>query len=272
MMEKQMNEKPLFELQDLTVEIENRRVLQGINLKIFPGEVHVLMGRNGAGKSTLALTLMGHPKYRVQSGKILLQGEDLVPLPPEERAKRRLFLGFQYPVAIPGVTVANFLRSSLRAVRGAEVPVKQVRSLIKRELEILQIPESFMTRFLNEGFSGGEKKRLEILQMSLLEPKLAVLDEADSGLDVDALKLVALGIEQQRIANRGLLLITHYQRLLNYIQPSQVHVLVDGKIVKSGGPGLALELEEKGYDWLHAVNPVSQPPHSTAREVGVQNG
>jgi len=240
---------PLFEVRDLKVRVGETLILKGINLKVMPGEVHALMGRNGSGKTTLSHTLMGHPAYEIESGEILLNGELLNDLEPDERAKRRLFLGFQYPTAIPGVTVANFLRASLKAVRGDEVPVKEMRKLIKSEIESLQIPEEFMSRFLNDGFSGGEKKRLETLQMRLLQPKMAILDETDSGLDVDALRLVSQQIESLRAPDRGILLITHYQRMLNYIKPDKVHILMNGEIVQSGGPELALKVEEIGYDW-----------------------
>ena len=240
---------PLFEVRDLKVRVGETLILKGINLKVMPGEVHALMGRNGSGKTTLSHTLMGHPSYEIESGEILLNGELLNELEPDERAKRRLFLGFQYPTAIPGVTVANFLRASLKAVRGDEVPVKEMRKLIKSEIEALQIPEEFMSRFLNDGFSGGEKKRLETLQMRLLQPKMAILDETDSGLDVDALRLVSQQIESLRAPDRGILLITHYQRMLNYIKPDKVHILMNGEIVQSGGPELALKVEEIGYDW-----------------------
>ncbi len=240
---------PLFEVKNLKVRVGETLILKGINLKVMPGEVHALMGRNGSGKTTLSHTLMGHPSYQVEDGEIRLNGELLNDLEPDERAKRRLFLGFQYPTAIPGVTVANFLRASLKAVRGDEVPVKEMRKLIKSEIEALQIPEEFMNRFLNDGFSGGEKKRLETLQMRLLQPKMAILDETDSGLDVDALRLVSHQIESLRAPDRGILLITHYQRMLNYIKPDRVHILMNGEIVQSGGPELALKVEEIGYDW-----------------------
>lgn len=240
---------PLFEVIDLRVSVSGTPILKGINLKVMPGEVHALMGRNGSGKTTLSHTLMGHPSYEVESGEIRLSGELLNELEPDERAKRRLFLGFQYPTAIPGVTVANFLRASLKAVRGDEIPVKEMRKLIKAEIETLKIPEDFMNRSLNDGFSGGEKKRLETLQMRLLKPKMAILDETDSGLDVDALRLVSQQIESLRSPERGILLITHYQRMLNYIKPDKVHILMNGEIVQSGGPELALKVEEDGYDW-----------------------
>jgi len=238
---------PIFEIKDLCVEIEERTVVKGLSMKILPGEVHALMGRNGSGKTSLANAIMGHPKFKVTSGKIYLEGKDITSLAPDQRAKRRLFLAFQNPVSIPGVTVANFLRSSLRAVRGDEIPSKEFRKLIKQELKALQIPETFMTRSINEGFSGGEKKKLEMLQLRLLQPKLAVLDETDSGLDIDALRTIAEKIEDFRAPNRGILLITHYQRILNYVKPDYVHVLIDGKIVRSGDASLAQELEKEGY-------------------------
>ena len=242
--------KSTLEIKDLVVQVENKTVLNGITLTIEAGKVHAIMGRNGSGKTTLSHTLMGHPKYKVISGSITLDGEDITGMTPDERAKKRLFLAFQYPIAVPGVSVANFLRTSVRSVRGDEVPAKEFRSLVKKELAALKIPESFMTRSLNDGFSGGEKKRLETLQMKLLQPKFAVLDETDSGLDIDALKTVSETIEAMRAPDRGILLITHYQRMLNYIKPDQVHVLLGGRIVKSGGADLALELEERGYDWI----------------------
>ena len=240
----------LFEIQDLQVAVEGKKVLTGVNLKVNRGEVHAIMGRNGTGKTTLAYTLMGHPKYEVLAGKILLDGEDITHLKPEERARRRLFLAFQYPVAIPGVSVASFLRASMKAVRGSELQPSQFRALIKEELKSLSIPESFMTRSLNEGFSGGEKKRLETLQLRLLQPKMAVLDETDSGLDIDALRIVSENLQNYRSADRGLLVITHYQRMLNYIKPDVVHVFGDGRILQTGGADLALKLEEQGYDWV----------------------
>lgn len=245
--------KPTLDIQNLHVTVDGKEVVKGISLKIQAGEVHAIMGRNGSGKTTLSHALMGHPKYTITSGKILLNGEDITVLPPEERAKKRMFLAFQYPVAIPGVTVANFLRTSVRSVRGDEVPAKEFRALVKKELAALKIPESFMTRALNDGFSGGEKKRLETLQMKLLQPSFAVLDETDSGLDIDALRTVSETIDAMRSPERGILLITHYQRMLNYIKPDHVHVLLGGKIVKTGGSELALELEERGYDWIQEV-------------------
>jgi Fe-S cluster assembly ATP-binding protein len=245
--------KTLFEIQDLHVAVEGKKVLNGVNLKVNRGEVHAIMGRNGTGKTTLAYTLMGHPKYEVLSGKIILDGEELTTLKPEERAKKRLFLAFQYPVAIPGVSVASFLRASLKSVRGGEVQPAQFRTLIREELKALGLPDSFMTRSLNEGFSGGEKKRLETLQLRLLKPKMAVLDETDSGLDIDALRIVSENLQEYRNPERGMLVITHYQRMLNYIKPDVVHVFGSGKILESGGPELALKLEEQGYEWVEGA-------------------
>jgi Fe-S cluster assembly ATP-binding protein len=243
----------LFEIRDLHVEVDGKKVLNGVNLTVHRGEVHAIMGRNGTGKTTLAYTLMGHPRYRILSGSILLDGEDLTAMSPEERARKRLFLAFQYPVAIPGVTIASFLRAILKSVRGEEIPASKFRSLIKEELKHLSIPEAFMTRSLNEGFSGGEKKRLETLQLRLLQPKMAVLDETDSGLDIDALRVVSENLQDFRSPDRGMLVITHYQRMLNYIKPDFVHVFGSGRVLESGGPELALKLEERGYDWVEGA-------------------
>lgn len=240
-------ESPLLVVDDLRVAVEGKEILKGLSLTVKAGEVHALMGPNGSGKSTLSFCLMGHPKYQITQGRILYKGEDLFGLSPDERAKRGIFLAFQYPTAIPGVTIANFLRAALRGVRGQETPVKDFRQLVKTRLKALGIPDAFVNRYVNDGFSGGEKKRLEILQMAVLNPALAVLDETDSGLDIDALKTVAEGINAQRNPQRGILLITHYQRLLNYIKPDLVHVMIDGRIVRSGGSELALELESTGY-------------------------
>lgn len=245
----QLNQ-PLFEIKDLHVTVEGKEVLKGVNLKINAGEVHAIMGRNGTGKTTLSYTLMGHPKYQVTRGQILMKGEDITALPSDERARKRLFLAFQYPVAIPGVSVASFLRASLKSVRGGEVQPAQFRALIKEELKHLSIPESFMTRSLNEGFSGGEKKRLETLQLRLLKPTMCVLDETDSGLDIDALRFVSENIQNFKAADRSWLIITHYQRMLNYVKPDVVHVFGSGKILQSGGADLALKLEAQGYDWV----------------------
>ena len=230
-----MTKSSLLSVHDLHVSVEGKEILKGLNLTVNTGEVHALMGPNGSGKSTLSFCLMGHPKYQITSGQILYQGKDIAELAPNERAAAGIFLAFQYPTAIPGVTIANFLRAALRGVRGGDVPVKEFRQAVKTQLKALGIPESFMSRYVNDGFSGGEKKRLEILQMAVLSPSLAVLDETDSGLDIDALKTVAEGINALRSPERGILLITHYQRLLNYITPDHVHVLVSGRVVRSGG-------------------------------------
>lgn len=240
----------LFEIKNLSVSVEGKEVLRDFELNIPKGEVHALMGRNGSGKTTLAHTLMGHPKYEVTSGQIFFDGQEITSLRPDERARLRIFLGFQYPVAIPGVSVANFIRSSARAVRGHELSAKQLRQLIQAEMKRLEVPDHFMNRSMNDGFSGGEKKRLETLQLRVLDPRLAILDETDSGLDIDALRVISERIEDFRSPNKSLLLITHYQRLLDYIRPDRVHVMLKGRIVKSGGPELAKELEQKGYEWL----------------------
>jgi len=238
----------LLVVDDLYVSVEGKEILKGLTLTVKAGEVHALMGPNGSGKSTLSYCLMGHPKYAITSGRIRYQDKDIKDLAPNERAAAGIFLAFQYPTAIPGVTIANFLRAALRGVRGQDVPVREFRQTVKAQLKALGVPDAFMNRYVNDGFSGGEKKRLEILQMAVLQPKLAVLDETDSGLDIDALKTVAEGINSQRSPERGILLITHYQRMLNYIKPDVVHVLVDGKVVRTGGAALAQELEAKGYE------------------------
>jgi Fe-S cluster assembly ATP-binding protein len=240
----------LLKIEDLKVGIEGKEILKGVNLTIKRGEIHALMGPNGSGKSTLAYILMGHPKYQVTGGKVWYKGEDLLALSPDERAKKGLFLAFQYPVPIPGVTVTNFLRSALKSVRGQDIPAREFLKMLKENMKLLEIEEIFSSRYINDGFSGGEKKRHEILQMAVLKPEMAVMDETDSGLDIDALKVVAKGVNRLMNENMGVLLITHYQRILNYIQPHFVHVLIDGQIALSGGKELALELESKGYDWL----------------------
>jgi Fe-S cluster assembly ATP-binding protein len=242
--------RPLFEIRNLDVSVEGRKIIKNLNLKIYPGEVHALMGKNGSGKTTLSYALMGHPAYSIDAGQVFLDGEDITGLAPDERAKKRLFLGFQYPVPIPGVSVGHFLRASLQNVRGHEIEAKEIRKTIKGRAADLNVPDAFLGRSLNEGFSGGEKKRLETLQLKLLEPKMAIMDETDSGLDIDALKLVAESMNSMRNADRSILIITHYQRLLNHIPPDFVHVFIDGKIVRSGGPELALELESRGYEGI----------------------
>ena len=248
----------LLVVDNLHVAVDSKEILKGLSLEVRAGEVHAIMGPNGSGKSTLSFCLMGHPKYQMTQGRILYKGQDIAALPPNARAAAGIFLAFQYPTAIPGVTIANFLRAALRGVRGADVPVKEFRETVKTQLKALGIPDAFVNRYVNDGFSGGEKKRLEILQMAVLSPSLAVLDETDSGLDIDAMKTVASGINAQRSGMRGILLITHYQRLLNYVKPDAVHVMVDGRIARSGGPELALELESKGYrGFKPAIAPAS---------------
>lgn len=245
-----MEETILLRIEDLHANVEGKPILKGVNLTIRDGEVHAIMGPNGSGKSTLSNVLMGHPKYAVTQGKIIFKGEDISGLSVDERARKGLFLAFQYPLAIPGVPVSKFLRMSLQAVRGKEVPIIEFRNSFKKNLELLGINDSFTGRYINEGFSGGEKKRHEILQLALLEPSLAILDETDSGLDIDALKVVSEGIQRFRTEKRSILLITHYQRILNYVQPDFIHVLAGGRVIKSGGKELATELESKGYDWV----------------------
>ena len=239
-------------IENLHVSIDGKEILKGLNLEIHAGEIHAMMGPNGTGKSTLAYTLMGHPAYQVTEGKITFKGKNLLDLATDERARMELFLAFQYPVAIPGVTVANFLRTALNARRPAENPISvfEFRTLLMEKMRLLKMDPQFAGRYLNDGFSGGEKKRAEILQMATLEPEMAILDETDSGLDIDALRIVAEGVNALTGPKLGVLVITHYQRLLEYIQPHYVHILFDGRIVESGNADLALHLEEHGYDWV----------------------
>jgi Fe-S cluster assembly ATP-binding protein len=239
-----------FEIQDLRVSIEEKEILKGVNLVVRKGEVHALMGPNGSGKSTLANAILGHPKYTVTGGKVLMKGENLLEMETDERARKGLFLAFQYPCEVPGVRQSNFLRLACNARSGKEMEVTEFYQKLEDKMKVLDIDEKFMKRYLNEGFSGGEKKRNEILQMMMLEPEFAVMDETDSGLDIDALKVVSRGVNELRGPNLGILIITHYERILRYINPDFVHILVDGKIVKSGGPDLAAHLEEHGYDWI----------------------
>jgi Fe-S cluster assembly ATP-binding protein len=253
-----MSQNATLEIQNLHVSVEGKPILKGVNLKVGKGEVHALMGPNGSGKSTLANALMGNSKYEITDGKIFLNGQDILELSADERGRKGLFLAFQYPTAIPGVSLANFLRMALTARRkemGEEKPLppKEFRALVKEKMALLKMDESFAGRYINDGFSGGEKKRAEILQMAVLRPEIAVLDETDSGLDIDALRIVSDGVNALAGPDLGVLLITHYQRILNYIKPQFVHVLVDGRIVKSGGPELAHELEAQGYDWVREV-------------------
>jgi Fe-S cluster assembly ATP-binding protein len=240
----------LFEFRDIAVEVEGKDVVKGVSLSIKPGEVHAIMGPNGSGKSSISNALMGHPAYPITSGKAFLDGVDLLGLSADERSRAGLFLAFQYPVAIPGVTVANFMRTALRAHRGKDADMSDFRKLFKAEMKALGVDPSFASRYLNDGFSGGEKKRIEILQLAVLNPKMAILDETDSGLDIDALKTVAEGINRYHNDHNGVLLVTHYQRLLNYVKPDRVHVMMDGQLVVSDGPELALKLEDQGYEWV----------------------
>jgi len=239
-----------FEIKNLQVAIEDKPILKGVNLVVRKGEVHALMGPNGSGKSTLANAIMGHPKYTVTGGEILLKGESILDMEADERARKGLFLAFQYPCEVPGVRMANFLRLACSARVGRELEVMEFYDKLEKKMQHLDIDEKFMKRYLNEGFSGGEKKRNEILQMMMLEPEFAVMDETDSGLDIDALKIVSRGVNELRGPDLGILIITHYERILRYINPDFIHILVDGKIVKSGGPDLAAHLEEHGYDWI----------------------
>lgn len=241
---------PFFQIEDLHVEVDGKPILKGIDLTINKGEVHALMGRNGAGKSTLTHTLMGHPRYQMTRGSLRLNGEEIAGLAPDERAKQGLFLAFQYPTPIPGVTVVGFLRAAMKAVRGGEVPIKEFRKMLEEQMALLKMDRKFASRYVNDGFSGGEKKWLEILQLAMLQPQLCLLDETDSGLDIDALKIVAEGVNRYMHPNAAVLLVTHYQRILNYITPQFVHVMIDGRIVQSGGAELAHQLEAQGYDWL----------------------
>ncbi|MDQ3695315.1 MAG: Fe-S cluster assembly ATPase SufC [Chloroflexota bacterium] len=256
---------PMFEIENLHAAIDDKEILRGVDLTINTGEIHALMGPNGSGKSTLAYVIAGHPSYEVTEGSIKYFGEDILEMEPDERARKGLFLAFQYPTVIPGVSMANFLRMAVTSVRNARADAaavnggavermapREFRRLMKEKMSLLKMDDSFATRYLNEGFSGGEKKRAEILQMALLEPTMAVLDETDSGLDIDALKVVSEGVNALAGKDMGVLLITHYQRLLNFIKPDFVHIMLEGRIAQSGGPELAHELEAKGYEGLRA--------------------
>lgn len=246
-----MSDHPVFSCSDVHVHVADREVVRGVDLAVAAGEIHAIMGPNGSGKSSLVSALAGHPAFTL-TGQVELDGEEITALEPDERARRGLFLAFQYPVAIPGVTVGSFLRAAVSARRGEDVPVRDFRKELLATMEALEMDRSFAGRYLNDGFSGGEKKRLEILQLLMLRPRFAMLDETDSGLDIDALRVVARGINQAAGGGQmGTLMVTHYQRLLDYVQPHVVHVFMSGRIVRSGGPELALELEARGYDWLH---------------------
>jgi len=240
--------QPTFLIEDLHVSVEGKEILRGVDLTVEQGEIHALMGPNGSGKSTLANTLMGHPKYQVTKGRALFQEQDVLKMTPDERARLGLFLAFQYPVAIPGVSLGNFLRAATRAVHGPSMTAGAFRKELMSKMQLLKMDPSFAARYVNDGLSGGEKKRAEVLQMAMLQPKIAVMDETDSGLDIDALRTVAEGVNAIHTPEMGVLVITHYQRLLNYIKPEFVHVLVNGQIVKSGGSELVEQLEAEGYD------------------------
>jgi Fe-S cluster assembly ATP-binding protein len=240
----------MLKIEDLRVEIDGQEIVKGLDLEVGKGEIHAIMGPNGSGKSTLANVLMGHPRYEVTEGSITFQGEDVFELEPDERAKLGMFLAFQYPSEVPGVSVANFLRTAVNSVREDELSPMEMYRLLQEKMSIMQMDPKFAERYLNEGFSGGEKKRNEILQMLMLDPKLAIMDETDSGLDIDALQVVARGVNELRGPEFSAVIITHYQRILRYIEPDHVHVMLDGRLVTSGGKELAEELEEKGYDWV----------------------
>jgi Fe-S cluster assembly ATP-binding protein len=248
----------MLSIKNLHARVEDKDILRGINLEVKAGEVHAIMGPNGSGKSTLSSVIAGNENYEVTDGNIYLEGEDISKFAPEERAHKGIFLSFQYPIEIPGVSVTNFMKTAINESRKAnglaEMPANEMLKLIREKSELLEIDRKFLSRSLNEGFSGGEKKRNEIFQMAMLEPKLAILDETDSGLDIDALRIVANGVNKLRSENNAVIVITHYQRLLDYIVPDFVHVLYNGKIVKSGGKELAYELEDKGYDWIRSEN------------------
>ncbi|WP_264845242.1 Fe-S cluster assembly ATPase SufC [Capnocytophaga catalasegens] len=243
----------MLEIRNLYASVEDRQILKGINLNVKAGEIHAIMGPNGAGKSTLSAVISGNENFEVTQGDIILEGESILEDAPEERAHKGIFMSFQYPVEIPGISVTNFIKTAVNEARKArgeeEMPAAELLKKIREKAELLEINKDFLSRSLNEGFSGGEKKRNEIFQMAMLEPKVAILDETDSGLDIDALRIVANGVNKLKSKNNAVVVITHYQRLLEYIVPDYVHVLFDGKIIKSGGKELALELEEKGYDW-----------------------
>ncbi len=262
-----------LEIRDLHVAREGKEILKGVNLTVRGGEVHALMGPNGAGKSTLAATLAGHPGYQVTAGQVYLDGEDLLVMSPDERARRGLFLAMQYPTEVPGVRVAGFLRTALSAREGREIPVLEFRKLVADKLRALDMDESFLQRYVNDGFSGGEKKRHEMLQMMLLHPAIALLDETDSGLDIDALRVVTGVIRDLRGPDLGLLIITHYQRVLERLDPNYIHVMVDGRIVISGDHSLAAVLEEKGYGWVEEqYGPAAQAPASATTQGAGSHG
>jgi Fe-S cluster assembly ATP-binding protein len=252
-------EPAVLEIRDLRVTVEGKEILKGIDLTVRQGETHALMGPNGSGKSTLANVLLGRPGYEVTGGDVLLDGESILGLSADKRAQRGLFLAFQYPVEVPGVSVVNFLRTAYKQVKGEEVSALAFRKHLKEKMELLGVDDAMVSRYVNQGFSGGEKKKNEVLQLAVLEPRIAVLDETDSGLDIDSLKAVAEGLNTLRGPGLGMLVITHYQRILNYITPDFVHVMLDGRIVKSGGPELAVELERVGYEGLRRELGLEEP-------------
>jgi Fe-S cluster assembly ATP-binding protein len=260
-------------IKNLHVDVDGKEILKGLYLTIPMGQVHAIMGPNGTGKSTLAYTLMGHPGYKVTQGEVIFKDKDILSLPVDERSRMGFFLAFQYPVSISGVTVANFIRTALNSRRKAinrldkGVPLVEFRKLLKEKMEFLKMDSSFAGRYLNEGFSGGEKKRAEILQMAVLKPEIAILDETDSGLDIDALRIVSEGVMGLRNPEMCILVITHYQRILNYIKPDMVHIMIDGRVVETGGPEMALDLEQRGYDWVREK--YENGPSATARTPGV---
>ncbi|MEE2812446.1 MAG: Fe-S cluster assembly ATPase SufC [Candidatus Thermoplasmatota archaeon] len=246
-----MSDKTILEIENLHVSIDDTEILRGINLEIRAGEIHALMGRNGSGKSTLALALMGHPSYEITSGSVQFLGDDLIEMEPWERARAGLFLSFQYPQSVPGLQVGNFLRKTVQAVRGDDAPsARDFRVELNDAMDELDVDKQFLARYVNDGFSGGEKKRFEILQLLLNRPQLAVLDETDSGLDIDALRTVSKGINAATGDDAGCLIITHYQRILDHVKPTHVHIMIDGRLVMTGGADLAIKVEENGYDWI----------------------
>jgi Fe-S cluster assembly ATP-binding protein len=240
----------MLKIENLRVEIDGNEIVKGLDLEVGKGEIHAIMGPNGSGKSTFANVLMGHPRYEVTEGTVTFEGEDVLELEPDERAKLGMFLAFQYPSEVPGVSVANFLRTAVNSVREEELSPMEMYRLLQEKMAVMQMDPKFAERYLNEGFSGGEKKRNEILQMLMLDPRLAIMDETDSGLDIDALQVVARGVNEVRGPEFSAVIITHYQRILRYIEPDRVHVMLDGRIVTSGGKELAEQLEDKGYDWV----------------------
>jgi len=251
-----------LEIRNLHVSVQGNNILKGVNLTVNKGEIHALMGPNGTGKSTLAYSLMGHPNYEVTDGEVWFKDQNILELDPAERSHLGIFLAFQYPVSIPGVSVANFLRSAINAQRKAHDPeykgisIPEFRKVLKERMDMLKMDHSFAGRYLNEGFSGGEKKRAEVLQLAMLQPEIAIMDETDSGLDIDALRIVSEGVNTLKGSNLGVLIITHYQRILDYVKPDYVHIMLDGRVVETGGADLAMQLEKQGYDWLREKNGV----------------